>query len=188
MYNSLIKYKPCKHPGCKLPPKIGAAGFCGDHRQDGIVPDEKKSWYNKNRNPAPALPEPVLKKLYQPKELQQWFLDAATQLAQAPFCQNCDQEINLAFLGTACGHILPKRVRHGFPSVAAHPLNRIFLGTACGCHQRFDNSWEQAAMMKLWPLVLEAFIQIYPCIAPAELKNLPELLLKQIPCNTNTPS
>lgn len=187
MSNSRIKYKPCKYSDCKFPPKFGAAGYCSIHEHDNSPGEKKTSWYNKKKNVLPVKLTAVVPD-YQPAELQQWFADAASQLLQFPYCMNCNAEIAFIHFEAACCHILPKRKPYGFPSVATHPLNRIFLGSACGCHQKFDRSWEDAAKMNVWPLVLVAMETILPYIAPGELKNLPGILRKKDTCAINTPS
>lgn len=83
-------------------------------------------------------------------------------------------------------HILPKKKRYGFPSLATDPNNRIILfpswgGHLCGCHGFYDSGWFNATTMKIWPLVVETFkTKLYPLIAESEKKNIPNQLLEAL--------
>jgi len=61
-------------------------------------------------------------------DLELFYDEAATQLAKHPYCQNCGEFIPEKYFRHATAHIFPKKVNGGFPSIAAHYLNKLFLG------------------------------------------------------------
>lgn len=83
-------------------------------------------------------------------------------------------------------HILPKKKKYGFPSLATNPHNRIILfpswgGFLCGCHGFYDSNWYNASTMKIWPQIVEIFVtKLYPMIPEHEKKNIPEILLNAL--------
>ncbi len=83
-------------------------------------------------------------------------------------------------------HILPKKKKYGFPSLATNDANHMILfpswgGHLCGCHGFYDSNWHNATTMKIWPKVVEIFKNdLMPLIPDAEQKNIPEQLLKEI--------
>ncbi|MDB5200541.1 MAG: hypothetical protein JWO92_2504 [Chitinophagaceae bacterium] len=94
-------------------------------------------------------------------------------------CQECGKIILKAFMRAAIAHVLPKK-KNQFPSVATHENNYIILGAGCGCHNKYDKSWDDASQMKVWPLAVSKFLEIYPFIASKEKKNIPDILLQEI--------
>lgn len=110
-----------------------------------------------------------------------------------PICSECGMIANwllkpeYATIWRACqAHILPKKKNYGFPSLSCVIENHIVLfpswgGLLCGCHGFYDSSWYNATTMSIWPEVVEIFkTTLYQRIAPSEIKNIPELLLKEL--------
>lgn len=132
------------------------------------------------------LPKKVKEKSEAPENYQQlqlWFDNIAKEIKEKPYCWNCGKYITKAFYRAATAHILPKRKEYGFPSVATHPKNYLILGPGCGCHAKYDTSWDDACMMKIWPMAVERFIAIFPEIDRKEYKNLPDVLLQEVEIN-----
>ncbi len=123
--------------------------------------------------------------------LENFFKDAAKEIAKNPYCIECGTFIpekikiigkNYSMDGYRCAtaHVLPKKKEYGFPSVAANSINRLFLGAGCGCHNKYDSSWDNASKMKVFPLAIEKFIMLYPLIDEKEHKNIPNVFLREI--------
>lgn len=112
--------------------------------------------------------------------LQKWYKNRQKQLTGK--CMRCGEPYdhrNFKYAIAATAHILAKRSEM-FPSVALHKDNFIELGTICGCHNWFDNfaSWEEIALDKIWPLVLERFKLFESHIT--ERTKIPEVLAQEI--------
>lgn len=109
-----------------------------------------------------------------------------------PWCMECHMEApwlldpNYAKVWRACqAHILPKKKEYGFPSLRDNLENHLVLfpsfgGKLCGCHGFYDSSWYNASTMKIWPFVIQTFIDLYPQIPQNERKNIPEVFLPYI--------
>jgi len=115
------------------------------------------------------------------KEAQlQWFKDRISEMQGK--CMECGEPINkhvFSFAIMSIAHVLAKR-DNMFPSVATHKDNSIELCVKNGCHDRYDRSWEDAAQMKIWPVVVEKFKKIYPSIAASEKRHLPDILRQEV--------
>lgn len=112
--------------------------------------------------------------------LQKWYKERQKQLTGT--CIRCGAHYdknNLAYAIAATAHVLAKR-DNMFPSVSLHPDNYIELGSFCGCHYWFDNfaSWEEIALSKIWPVVLEKFLLFNDKIV--ERERIPEVFLQEI--------
>jgi len=113
-------------------------------------------------------------------EKSQWFLDRIAESKGR--CMECGCSINknnVTFAIMTVAHVLPKR-KGQFPSVATHKDNSLELCVTNGCHDRYDKTWGDAAQMKVWPLAVKKFLIIYPSIAPAERKNIPDVLMQEL--------
>lgn len=167
----------CQFPGCSFHPESNK--YCARHQMYAGTAKAK------------AAPKPIAKvsekkkralKEAKPKKdaLAEWFTDKVSHLTGT--CMECggSTKNSIYVYAKACvAHVLPKR-NTMFPSVATHEDNHLELCTENGCHHRYDNSWEDAAEMKVWPLAVEKFKKIFPYIAPAERKNIPDILLQEI--------
>lgn len=174
MRNSLLTLNPCKFPGCPNMPKFGCGGFCEDHKNQDPGKARKKS---REERGVKMLTGSITNKRVPKILLKHYYNMGARLLLENPVCAECGAPILFCDFHAATAHILPKKKRFGFPSIAAHPVNRMFLGAVCGCHSRYDLSWSNASRMKVWPIiVVPAVILLYPLIHPAELKNLPPIL------------
>lgn len=115
------------------------------------------------------------------QELQEeWFARKISE--QTGVCMECGGSTKSAiyvYAKATVAHILPKR-KGMFPSVATHEHNALELCATNGCHARYDISWEDAAQMKCWPIAVEKFKSIYPSIAAAEKRHLPDVLLQEV--------
>lgn len=89
-----------------------------------------------------------------------------------------DAEIEAAFKKMQFGwhgsiaHVLPKS---DFESVATHPKNYMILKMWGGTHGTYDQSWEKAATMKVWPYAMKIINLLYPLLTPAEKGRLMEI-------------
>lgn len=87
------------------------------------------------------------------KELKVFFADAAISFPDR--CENCGAKLQKGDLRTrkaqTC-HILPKTKNGGFPTVAAHPSNKVFMCCFGGCygHGNWDN--QDSAKRKTMPV------------------------------------
>lgn len=191
--NSTIKIR-CKCLLCKSDPEkakaptLGCQGYFYAHAPESVkaIVGTKKKLAQRNHNKRVAIGRKLhieQKKVNQQTEgtgewaLKLFYSAAAFELESNPHCQNCGAFIPSHYYRSSTAHVLPKRKEYGFPSVSAHPKNRLFLGSNCGCHFKYDRSWDDASNMAVWPLAVERFKEIYPYIAPEELKNLPNVLL-----------
>ena len=178
--------KPCKFEGCSNMPALGCGGYCFKHRESDPAFDRKQNkkaadkdakklrmLSNSNFTPNTAAATFVTQ--------ENWYTIAMRELAVTKKCQECGGFIPSGFYRHAIAHILQKRKEYGFPSVATHPSNRLFLCAGNGCHQIYDSSWEAASKMKVWPLAVIAFVEMYPFIDPSEHKNIPDILRQYIP-------
>lgn len=109
-----------------------------------------------------------------------WFLDRRTEMTG--YCQcGCgltSSKYEDTNYKSSIAHILPKRL---FPSVAAHPLNWIEMNFWDGCHTNMDDRGvELWPNMECWPVIVYRFARIYPHIAPAEIRHIPDVLLKTL--------
>jgi len=141
--------------------------------------------------PEKAAPAPIskqsakkIKELEEDKPTRQkrkaWFEARMKELKGV--CTECGHPIKKdipAFAICAVAHVVPKR-KEQFPSIEFHPKNFIELGAECGCHNKYDTSWDDASQMKVWPLIIEKFILLYPSIDPSERKHIPELLRQEV--------
>lgn len=191
---SSIVQKRCKC-GCGKWPTLGYQGYneaCRpDLKKDKIKKHTQKQALAKDSTSIRKLAVPAGDQKVEEAQMQLYWMSAKKEIAKNPKCQECGALIpekikmvgkNYSLDGYRCAtaHVLPKRKEYGFPSVAANLINRLFLGTGCGCHNKYDSSWEKAATMKVWPLAVEIFKKLYPLIAPAERKNIPEVFLQEI--------
>lgn len=94
-------------------------------------------------------------------------------------CEESGQQLpkSPAWLKKACiAHILPKRPDFGFPSVAAHPMNKIFLHP--DIHSNMDNLGRDYIMkMKSLPVMKERVAILFPLLTPEEKNRVPEYFL-----------
>lgn len=115
-------------------------------------------------------------KLERYHELELWYDKMAKIIDKNPYCWNCGSFIPKTYYRAATAHVIPKRKNYGFPSVKTHESNYLVLGASCGCHGKYDNSWDDASKMKIWPMAVERFKLIFPFIHKSELKNIPDIL------------
>jgi len=109
---------------------------------------------------------------------QLWFEDIKRR--EEPKCWETGDWIPAKYMRAARAHILPKKDNiGGFPSVATHPLNYLILSSLNGSHDK-THTWSKFQTMKVWPLAVERFKKIYPYIAQAERKYLPDCLLQEL--------
>lgn len=187
-----IKQKKCKC-GCNLWPTIGFEGYHADHHPD---PTRKQSKIdqaqarqrirtaatNANNKLRRGISKDTLvdneaKKKFEAQQL--WFEEIKRR--EQPVCWETGDSFPISYMRAATAHILPKKSGiGGFPSVATHPLNYTILSPLNGSHQKYDHSWDRAQGMKIWPIVVERFKKIYPYIAQAERKYLPDCLIQEL--------
>lgn len=113
------------------------------------------------------------------KSLEDWFREG-DRLATGK-CRHCGGKSckgDPLYYKHSQAHILPKRL---FPSVAAHPDNRIEL---CfwnnNCHGNFDNGILDIIDLNCFDEVIEKFIGMYPAIDPKERRHIPDALIQYI--------
>jgi len=166
-------------PGCSRHPSEG--GYCVGHRKYAGMKVEKQKAYR--------IPAKSAKKLAREKAEKEQRGDAKTELqawyenimaTEEPVCwetgERIDKNDKLGWMGSIA-HILPKKL---FKSVATHPLNYVILKMWGGTHDRYDKSWKDASQMKVWPVVVERFLQFEQEIAASERKYLPDVLLREL--------
>lgn len=184
--NSTIQIKCKCSEECKSLPTISCFGYNYNHLPDDLKEKAgtRRQVQIKNRNKRNTLTRKLhVEQKKVDKEdwkLEAWFTASAKELAFRPLCMECGEFIPRDYYRHATAHILPKRERYGFPSMSVHPKNRIFLGAACGCHAKYDSNWDNASKMKVWPLAVEAFKEMYPYIPANEFKNIPNVLLETL--------
>lgn len=93
-------------------------------------------------------------------------------------CQECNKPLvpTAAINPSAIvAHILAKSKKQGVPSMATNPLNRVFL---CGdCHTDMDNhGCEYIQQMKIYPLLKQRVLLMWPGIPQSERRRVPECL------------
>ncbi len=167
-------------------------------KQYGKPAKEKKPYYLPKKSAKKIAEEKAEKENKSGETLDAWFEKG--MIEYDPICMECGfsamwlkepqedtkkAEAYKLMWRAAQAHVLPKKKRFGFPSIATHPENRIILlpswgGHFCGCHGFYDSNWYNASTMKIWPLVVEKFKRLYPFIAEPERKNIPEQLLKHL--------
>lgn len=110
-------------------------------------------------------------------ELNIFFADETANMPEC--CEECGNRLpkSPAWMRRACiAHILPKRVEHGFPSVATHTLNKMFF--CPDCHTNMDNLGKDRILkMKTLPIMRERVAQLIPLLTPDELRRVPEYFL-----------
>lgn len=155
--------KTCKHPTCgpicrrekKKPVRRKPI------RKVSIKLLQKRAKEKKDRNGKPT-------------ELQQWYSEIMAR--EKPVCWETGSYINAESFHSSVAHILPKNI---FTSVKAHPLNYLILISWGGIHDK-SHRWDTFQKMKVWPLAVERFKQIYPAIDPKERRLIPECLMRHI--------
>jgi hypothetical protein len=113
-------------------------------------------------------------------EEQKWFDDKVQRLqGRCIWCGQTYDRYNPKEAIAAVAHVLPKR-ESMFPSVALHPENWMELSSTCSCHHKYDHlmTWEEIALSPIWPIVVEKFQIMEPCIKERHL--IPEVLLQEI--------
>lgn len=112
-------------------------------------------------------------------ELTRWFEDRRKEMTgRCRHCSSISCKQNDEYFKFSICHILPKRIFH---SVATHPENWIelcFWGNSC--HTNFDQNTLDLTQMNCWNEIVVKFQKIYPDIAPAERKYIPDLLLQYL--------
>lgn len=191
--------KKCKcSPGCNLWPTIGFEGYNVNHHPDPTLKDRKIAAANDRKKVRTAI-KGTGARLRKEKSEDNKLLDnqakANFEKQQLWFHQIMGNELNVcwetgetiqfSYMRAAVAHILPKKAGRvgaigGFASVATHPLNYMILSPTNGSHNKYDQSWESAQSMKVWKRAVARFIEIYPAIAPAERKYIPDCLLQWI--------
>lgn len=182
----------CQHNNCQSPvfgtDKKTRIGYCKSHQQyrtdldkrsiaqkslsklkEKVISNKVRSYVKKNQIFYDQETE-------KRKEIEDWFAMVSKQIEKNPYCWNCGKYIPRTYYRAASAHILPKRKEYGFPSVSTHPVNYLILGAGCGCHSKFDNSWDDASKMKIWPLAIERLKAIYPFIEKGELVRMPDII------------
>lgn len=121
----------------------------------GVLKSNKPTGSSIKSKPKELTPEQRKAKL----DLTVFF---ASQIRVMPFlCDNCNQPLYAFtdFEKRACiAHILPKNEKHGFPTVALHPANKMFLCGKGGCHSFYDNATPaERSQMPCFSLAMEGF-------------------------------
>ncbi len=145
--------------------------------------DTRPYWQQRRdmKNKAPhGKTEKEQAKKEEKKQVGKWF--GAQSLIAPSTCENCGKSlqntINFHPRGHIC-HIVQKTKVGGVPSVATHPLNRWF--GCLSCHNGYDKAMNEGdfymvIQMKVWPVIMERFREVYPHIKTTELKSVPQVL------------
>lgn len=112
-------------------------------------------------------------------EKERWF--KARRAEMRGLCQHCGAKSSKDsdnYFRHSIAHLLPKNL---FKSVSTHPDNWIEL---CyfppSCHSNFDNKILDIMELNCFDEVIRKFVAIYPSIAPAERKYIPDVLLQYV--------
>lgn len=163
---------------------MGMGGYCHLHQRQDPGFDRKQ----KEKERKVALKKITSKSLHTQQsevaipqgtqELQRWFNDRHKEMKGS--CQHCGGKSEKGRNTYKCSvaHILPKAY---FKSVATHPLNWIelcFYGKSC--HTNFDQLSLDITELNCFDEVITKFVAIYPDIAIAERRRIPQVLLQYI--------
>lgn len=117
-------------------------------------------------------------------EMDEWFGARRKEMTgECVLCSGKTEKDNDETFKRSIHHILEKRPTM-FPSVAKHPDNWLevcFFGNSC--HTNLHNGTITMELLRdsaEWKIIVDKFKKIYPYIAEAEKKNIPELLLKEL--------
>lgn len=155
-------------------------------KQKALEPKPKKVYRIPKKSAKKLKQEAEEKELRsgEPTELDLWFAERRKELTgKCDFCGGKTEKHNNETFKFSIAHLLAKRDAM-FPSVATHRANYLelcYYGNSC--HTNFDNgmiTWELLRDSKEWALIVGKFKEIYPSIAEAERKNIPEILLQYI--------
>lgn len=155
-------------------------------KENAKLPKEKKQYRIPKKSAKKIKQESEEKEVRggEPTELDKWFAERRVELTgKCDFCGGKTEKYNNETYKFSIAHLLAKRDAM-FPSVATHPANYLelcYYGNSC--HTNFDNgmiTWELLRDSKEWALIVGKFREIYPDIAEAEKKNIPDMLLKEI--------
>ena len=153
--------KVCSHNNCSYP--VFSKGLCQSHWRQAYAKPIKVNM------PLEAKPRQIVRRtpvkktaaeIQKDNEINVFF---ANQVLQCPAeCENCGKPLhayNDSMKRFVTAHILPKNDKE-FPTVAAHPLNRMFLGfgvfSECNCHGDWDNKDADARIkMPCYSLAIE---------------------------------
>ena len=111
--------------------------------------------------------------------LWEWFKLKRTEMkGKCAHCGEKSEKHNDKYFHYSIAHILPKAY---FPSVATHVDNWLELcHFGNSCHTNMDNKMLDLMDLNCFDEVVEKFINIYPSIARAERKRIPEVLLQYL--------
>lgn len=109
--------------------------------------------------------------------LDEWFLERRKEMTgKCLHCGGRSCKHDDMYFKHSIAHLMPKNL---FDSIKTHPLNWIEL---CfwekNCHGNMDAKILDIIDLNCFDLVIERFVIIYPAIAPAERKYIPDVLLQ----------
>ena len=184
MYSSIAK-KKCKC-GCDKWPTLGYGGYFSEHAPEEIKERvggrQKVVARNRNKRISDAAKlRTEQAKIDIPNgtfQLQRWFEDRHREMSGV--CQHCggNTEKGKSTFRCSVAHIFPKA---HFKSVATHPDNWIelcFYGKSC--HTNLDNYALDISELNCFDEVIRKVVAIYPSIAVAERRRIPQVLLNYI--------
>lgn len=165
-----LKSKPCQATNCNNPRWGG--GYCSQHqnlRKDGkkvIGLQSSGSSFKVAQKPKKA----AKRESYVP-----FFAEAMQSCTKQ--CQECGKRIPEIHRQWSIAHILPKAY---FASIAFN--QEAWIELCPDCHHAYDNKgWDHAQTMKIWPVVVEKFLAVYPLIKTKdEHRRIPEQLLSYV--------
>lgn len=180
-----IQRNPCKHDMCERMPEIGSGGYCWEHKEEdpGFERKEAKAVLKEEEAKIRMLSAGIPDNKLVPNTaatdfqlLQNFFADAAREIAKNPICWECRSFISAKYYRASTAHILPKKIFH---SVEAHPMNYLILCDKNGCHSK-THRLDTFSKMKIFPVAIERFMIFYP-----EVKEKNKLLNEFIEYATN---
>jgi hypothetical protein len=175
----------CKSYGCTMMPTMGMGGYCHAHQREDagyerkLKEKERKSAVKKITSKSLHAQQDEIGVPKGTQELQRWFNDRHREMKGS--CQHCGgkSEKGRGTYKCSIAHILPKA---HFKSVATHPDNWIelcFYGKN-SCHTNFDNYMLDITDLNCFDEVIRKFVAIYPDIAIAERRRIPQVLLNYL--------
>lgn len=150
-------------------------------KEQAMLPKEKKKYVLPKKS-AKKLKQEAKEKAVRSKgggsELDIWFKER--RLEMRGYCSNCGKpscKSDDKYYKFSIAHILQKSY---VKSVATHESNFLelcFWGEN-SCHSQLDNGLLDLTEMNCWDEIVTKFQKMYPSIAPAERRRIPDILLQ----------
>lgn len=150
----------------------------------GKQPEEKKIYHIPKKSAKKVILERIAKESGQDGLMDKWFEERRKEMkGKCAICGGKTEKDNDETYRRSIHHLLDKR-KSMFPSVALHKDNWLEVCFwSNSCHSNLHNgtiTWELLFDSKEKDIIMDKIKKIYPFIAPNELKNLPDIIVKEI--------